>query len=190
MPFTGVHRYEMDASCTAEPGEPVKLLSGKIVHCTTADDPACIGLLTGEIVIVAEPDENDAKQQGQKQLSAAKKENLKKKIKPKKTGEPWFQATQAEETSHGLKVTDGTVIHHVAACGDSVCAGLGGAKVCNESGAVLAGDYLSTANKKGFLKKFTPATAADMRKVVAWVPEAVTFDKNGEAENVYLYLMR
>ena len=62
-----------------------------------------------------------------------------------------------------------------------------GIKVCNENGAISAGDYLTTSSKKGFymkqsddiLRSYTAAKSVDN----------ITFDSNGEQTNVYAIML-
>ena len=73
---------------------------------------------------------------------------------------------------------------------------ISGAKLCDEDGAISAGDLLCTANKDGFLKKqTTDGTTYDnviRDYTVAQAIEDVTFDENGntEASGVYVYLLK
>lgn len=68
------------------------------------------------------------------------------------------------------------------------------AKVCDEDGAVTAGDLLVSANKDGFLKKQTSDGSTYDGVVrdytVARAIEDVTFDGSGEAVNVNVYLIK
>ena len=62
-----------------------------------------------------------------------------------------------------------------------------GIKVCNENGAISAGDYLTTSSKKGFymkqsddiLRNYTAAKAVD----------DITFDSNGEQTGIYAIML-
>lgn len=81
-------------------------------------------------------------------------------------------------------------LHHVACLGDSRSEFLSGARVCDEGGPVEAGDLLTTATRPGFLKKQVGDTYHSYTVGQYRLPREVEFDENGEAFNVYIYLLR
>jgi hypothetical protein len=68
-------------------------------------------------------------------------------------------------------------------------------KICDEGGAVSAGDLLVTSSTPGFLKKQLDGAETSYDDVcrdytVAKAVDDVTFDGNGEAINVRIYMLK
>lgn len=89
-----------------------------------------------------------------------------------------------------LRSTSPKTLYTVASCGDSYTSTCSGAKVCNQGGAVVAGDLLVTASGAGFLMKQEDDIVRS--RTVAQAVEDVVFDQNSntEAVGVYVYLLK
>ena len=79
-------------------------------------------------------------------------------------------------------------VYHVASVGDTKTNNLAGAKVCDDGGSVSDGDLLCTSTNTGFLKKQSDNIIRSY--TVAQARRNVTFDGNGEATGVYVYLLK
>jgi len=88
-------------------------------------------------------------------------------------------------TSLGEVITSGN-IYYVAAVGDSIKGGLRGFKVCNEGGDISAGDLLVTSSVSGRLMK--QADDVVRASTVGKAMQSVTFNDQGQADNVYGFL--
>lgn len=88
-------------------------------------------------------------------------------------------------TSLGEVVTSGNV-YYVAAVGDSIKGDLRGFKVCNEGGDISAGDLLVTSSVPGRLMKQSDDVIR--ASTVGKAMQAVTFNDQGQADNVYGFL--
>ena len=168
--FTATHIYEMASNESLEPGDAVKLVNRELVKCTTEKDKSCIGLFTGELVSTSDPLEPTP-------------ENPKRTLIRDSFGTVYEHSLGGPHT-----------LYAIAAGGDSFTDDLPGAKVCNENGAVLAGDLLCTSSTKpGFLMKQLDGLVDDdiiRSYTVAQAIEDVVFDENGEATGVYVYLKK
>lgn len=87
--------------------------------------------------------------------------------------------------SRGMALTEGFAIK-VASIGDSVYKDCPGFRVCNENGAISAGDLLVTSSTPGYLMK----QGDDVMRscTVGKSMETVVFDDNGQATGVYGYI--
>lgn len=168
VPFTGTHIYDKDPAEVIEEGDAVKLVNRKLVKCAAADDQACIGIFVTETVTTAEVDGEGSHQDSIYDSFGAK----------------YDRVYDTDEVT----VLEEKTLYHIAACGDSKASGLIGAKVCDEGGAVVDGDLLCTSSKAGFLMKQTDDIVR--AKTVAQARESVSFDGNGEATGVYVYLLK
>jgi hypothetical protein len=100
------------------------------------------------------------------------------------------QGMQASEDapitiSTGEVVTSGNV-YYVAAVGDSIKGDLQGFKVCNEGGAISAGDLLVTSSTAGRLMK--QADDIIRSSTVGKAMQDVTFNDSGEADDIYGFI--
>lgn len=161
--FTATHKYELGSSEPRE-GDAVKLINRKIELCTTANDPSCIGVFTGESVSTTEGTPDDV-------------DDPKRMIITDSFGKKYDHSIDGPHT-----------LHFVASLGDSHTEFLDGVKVCDEGGAVNAGDFLCTSSIPGFLMK----QADDLLHsyTVAQAIEDVEFDMDGKATGIYAYLKK
>lgn len=159
--FTGTHVFKVKADESLTLGDAVYLdeVSGELMKCASSDIPYCYGIIAFVDDISNLPQDYD------------------------ENGDP---IQKSIEDSEGNTHTSGSYAF-VAALGDSRTEHLPGAKVCDEGGQPSRGDYLVTANKAGFLKKKSNNTMDNT--VVAKLMRSVTFDGNGEATGVYVYLL-
>jgi hypothetical protein len=162
--FTATHKYEKGASNPQE-GDAVKLVNRKLEKCDSDSDPTCVGLMTSDSLTtgIIDPDNADS--------------SIKTVIE------------DSFGTSFDHSVGGPHTLYHVASLGDAYTESLSGAKVCNDGGAVSAGDLLETcAAKPGFLRKQSDDIIR--ASTVAQAIEDVTFDGSGEATGVYVYLKK
>ena len=87
--------------------------------------------------------------------------------------------------SRGRTLTEGFAVK-VASIGDSIYKDCPGFRVCNENGAISAGDLLVTSSTPGYLMK----QGDDVMRscTVGKSMETVVFDDNGQATGVYGYI--
>ena len=77
-------------------------------------------------------------------------------------------------------------MHKVVSLGDSRYKQCNGFKVCNEGGALQPGDLLVTSSTPGYLMRQSDDIMRS--KTVGKCMQAVTFDENGQAVDVYGYI--
>lgn len=77
-------------------------------------------------------------------------------------------------------------LHKVISLGDSRYKQCNGFKVCNEGGALQPGDLLVTSSTPGYLMRQSDDIMRS--KTVGKCMQAVTFDENGQAVDVYGYI--
>jgi hypothetical protein len=123
-PFTGTLIYDKEEATVLEEGDAVKLVNRKLVKCTEAQDKACIGIYTSEVVST---------------------DTI--------SGSPMLKMRDSFGQEY-IRDEDPIILYTVATCGDSKTNYLTGAKLCNEGGDIEDGDLLCTASgHPGHLKK-------------------------------------
>ena len=164
VPFTGTHIYAVKDGENLSAGDAVKLVNRELVKCTTANDTACVGFITDEFITTAfyEDHQSDV------------------------IRDSFGTEHRRVYDEDGITVLEEKYLHITAACGDSVASGLGGVKVCDEGGPVHAGDFLCTSNTPGFLMK--QDSTIEENRTCAKAVEDVSFDSNGQAVNVYVFI--
>jgi hypothetical protein len=100
-------------------------------------------------------------------------------------------AVQALDDTNTIKDSLGTVhtsgyLYKLASLGDSIYKQCNGFKVCNEGGALQPGDLLVTSSTPGYLMRQSDDIMRS--KTVGKCMQAVTFDENGQAVDVYGYI--
>ena len=160
VPFTAYHVYEKGSS-DPQVGDAVKLVNRKLEKCDSDSDKSCIGIMTSDSV-----------------TTAANGDMPEQEAITDSFGQTFVHAVGGPH-----------ILYCVASLGDSKTDGLPGVKVCDDAGAISAGDLLETcASKPGFLRK--QADDIIRASTVAQAIEDVVFDENSntEASSVYVYL--
>jgi len=104
----------------------------------------------------------------------------------------WGITDHESSMGTGEKLPSGEYAYSVACVGDSYEVHdkkpLTGAWVCDEGGEIEEGDLLTSASKSGFLKKQQDDLIHSY--TIAKARENVGFDKNGENNKAYVYLLQ
>lgn len=164
--FTGPHQYAVKSGEVIEIGDAVRLENGEVARCSGSQDRLCIGIFMGEYVST-DPIT----------LESGTIERIYDSY-----GQEYVRAGSPKNLAR------------IASHGDSYTGSGTGAKICDEDGPVIAGDYLCTASKPGFLKRQTSdgSTYDNVKRdyTVAQIFHDVSFDGSGESAEEYVFLVK